>query len=275
MGLHPAGRHASTTAPSVPAAVASSGDADVAGLPNNAAGFAQAFVRLRDKYAPNVLLGYELSMWGTKTDPIYQNIPLAQIDALADRSTAFEQSLGARLRPRLHRPGRPRRRLRPVRQRRRRQELVGRHRLRPLRPVRGRLRPRHRPAHGAVADTAGQHEDAGHEQHLGPLPGQPRRVVVRRRDRDAPGHDRCGRGDRDALRWRRGWHHLRGRRWGLLPRAGQRLLRRRAAPPADSRVDDLRRHHLLPAHSRPHPRHPQRQRPERVSSQTTWPAPSR
>ncbi len=55
---------------SVPAAVASSGNADLAGLPNNAAGFAQAFVRLRDKYAPNVLLGYELSMWGTNTDPI-------------------------------------------------------------------------------------------------------------------------------------------------------------------------------------------------------------
>ncbi len=80
---------------SVPAAVTSSGDADVSGLANNAAGFAQAFVRLRNKYAPNVLLGYELSMWGTNTDPLYQNTPLNQIDALAARSTAFQQSLGA------------------------------------------------------------------------------------------------------------------------------------------------------------------------------------
>jgi hypothetical protein len=79
----------------VSAAVASSGDADVAGLANNADGFAQAFIRLRDKYAPNVLLGYELSMWGTNTDPLEQNIPLNQIDALAARSTAFQQSLGA------------------------------------------------------------------------------------------------------------------------------------------------------------------------------------
>ena len=81
---------------SVPAAVASSGDADVAGLPNNADGFARAFVKLRDKYAPNVLLGYELSMWGTLTDPIAQNIPLGDIDALAARSSAFQKSLGAK-----------------------------------------------------------------------------------------------------------------------------------------------------------------------------------
>jgi hypothetical protein len=80
---------------SVPAAVANTGDADVAGLPNNADGFAQAFIKLRDKYAPNVLLGYELSMWGTMTDPLAQNIPLSQIDGLAARSTAFQQSLGA------------------------------------------------------------------------------------------------------------------------------------------------------------------------------------
>jgi len=83
---------------SIAAAVASSGNADLAAspsLPNNAAGFAQAFVRLRDKYAPNVMLGYELSMWGTMTDPLRQNIPLDQIDALAARSTAFQKSLGA------------------------------------------------------------------------------------------------------------------------------------------------------------------------------------
>jgi hypothetical protein len=81
-------------AATVPAAVASSGDADVAGFPNNATGFAQAFVAMRNKYAPNVLLGYHMSTWGTLNDPIAQNIPLAQIPALADRSAAFEISLG-------------------------------------------------------------------------------------------------------------------------------------------------------------------------------------
>jgi len=82
-------------AATIPAAVAGSGDPDVAGLPDNAAGFAQAFVRLRDKYAPNVLLGYHMSAWGTMTDPIWQDTPLSEIDALADRSAAFEASLGA------------------------------------------------------------------------------------------------------------------------------------------------------------------------------------
>lgn len=32
-------------------------------LPNNAAGFAQAFVALRNAYAPNVLLAYHISTW--------------------------------------------------------------------------------------------------------------------------------------------------------------------------------------------------------------------
>ncbi len=86
---------ASDQGSSVAAAVASSGDADMAGLANNANGFAQGFITLRNKYAPNVLLGYELSMWGTMTDPLSQNIPLTQIDALAARSTAFQLSLGA------------------------------------------------------------------------------------------------------------------------------------------------------------------------------------
>jgi hypothetical protein len=82
-------------AATVPAAVASSGDADVAGFANNAAGFAQAFVKLRNQYAPNVILGYHMSTWGTLNDPISQDIPLDQIDALADRSAAFEISTGA------------------------------------------------------------------------------------------------------------------------------------------------------------------------------------
>jgi hypothetical protein len=82
-------------AASIPAAVASSGDAEMAGLANNAAGFAQAFIRLRDKYAPNVLLGYHMSIWGTNTDIIYSNSSNAEVDALAARSATFEKSLGA------------------------------------------------------------------------------------------------------------------------------------------------------------------------------------
>ncbi|MGZ6296376.1 MAG: cell wall-binding repeat-containing protein [Candidatus Limnocylindrales bacterium] len=80
----------------VPVKVAGSGLPELAGLPDNLAGFAQAVVRLRDRYAPNVLLGYHLSWWGTNQDPFYGSTTWsgAQIDALAARSSAFYRSLG-------------------------------------------------------------------------------------------------------------------------------------------------------------------------------------
>jgi hypothetical protein len=50
---------------SVPVAVASSGYSGLSGFANNAAGFAQALVALRNQYAPNVLLAYHMSYWGS------------------------------------------------------------------------------------------------------------------------------------------------------------------------------------------------------------------
>ncbi len=79
----------------VPASVASSGDAALTGLPNTAAGFAKAIVRLRDQLAPNVLLAYHLSVWGTNWDIAYSNSPDSQVDTLAARAGAFYRSLGA------------------------------------------------------------------------------------------------------------------------------------------------------------------------------------
>ena len=61
-------RASNDDAATVPAVVASTGLPELAGLPNNVAGFAQAIARLRDRYAPNVLLGYHLSTWGTGND---------------------------------------------------------------------------------------------------------------------------------------------------------------------------------------------------------------
>jgi len=84
-----AGDDAST----VPAQVASSGLPELTGLPNTMVGFAQALVRLRNQYAPNVKLGYHLSYWGTGTDPVYSKPSLSTIDALATRSAAFYGSL--------------------------------------------------------------------------------------------------------------------------------------------------------------------------------------
>jgi len=79
----------------VPAAVASTGNADLAGLPNTAAGFAQAFVKLRDKYAPSVLLAYHLSDWGTMVDLHSSQTSDAETDTLAAKAAAFYTSLGA------------------------------------------------------------------------------------------------------------------------------------------------------------------------------------
>jgi hypothetical protein len=90
-------QHASEDdATTVPVQVSSSGQADVAGLPDNAAGFAQAIVRLRDRYAPNVVLAYHFSTWATGTDIVYADPSDATVDALGTRTARFEQSLGAR-----------------------------------------------------------------------------------------------------------------------------------------------------------------------------------
>jgi len=82
-------------AAAAPAVVGGSGMAELAGLPDNASGFARAVVKLRDTYAANVLLGYHLSLWGTNVDPLLQRPTDAEIDALATRSARFVTSLGA------------------------------------------------------------------------------------------------------------------------------------------------------------------------------------
>ena len=82
-------------ASSGPAAVASSGDPALAGLPDTAAGFAQAVVRLRDREAPDVVLAWHLSSWGTNDSPTANDLPGVRIDALAARSARFYRSLGA------------------------------------------------------------------------------------------------------------------------------------------------------------------------------------
>jgi hypothetical protein len=82
-------------APAVPAAVASSGLPELTGLPDDAAGFAQGIVRLRDRLAPNVVLAYHLSVWGTRHDIGLEDPPAAQVDALGSHAARFYRSLGA------------------------------------------------------------------------------------------------------------------------------------------------------------------------------------
>lgn len=88
-------RSANDNAASVPARVSETGIAALQGLPSTVAGFAQAVVKLRDLYAPNVTLAYHLSVWGTNFDIAISNPPDAQVDALGVRAAAFYTSLGA------------------------------------------------------------------------------------------------------------------------------------------------------------------------------------
>jgi len=73
--------------------VASTGLPELAGLPNNASGFARAIDKLRDAYAPNVALGYHVSVWGTGNDIAYSDPPNSTVQALGTRAGNFHNSL--------------------------------------------------------------------------------------------------------------------------------------------------------------------------------------
>jgi hypothetical protein len=82
-------------AAAVSAKVSETGLPDLTGLPNSVSGFARAVVKLRDTYAPNVAIGYHISVWGTGNDIILSNPPDATVDSLGSRAAAFFSSLAA------------------------------------------------------------------------------------------------------------------------------------------------------------------------------------
>lgn len=83
-------------ASTISAAVASSGMPDLRGLPNTAVGLARAVLVLRRSYAPHVILGYHVSIWGTGKD-IHGNHPSGQqVDGMAVKAAMFYRSLHAR-----------------------------------------------------------------------------------------------------------------------------------------------------------------------------------
>jgi len=88
-------RSTGDNATTVAAKVSETGIPQLAGLPSNVAGFARAVVKLRDTYAPNVILGYHVSVWGTNIDIALSNPSDAMVDTLASRAAAFYNSLGA------------------------------------------------------------------------------------------------------------------------------------------------------------------------------------
>jgi hypothetical protein len=88
-------RSTADDAKTVSAKVAETGLPELSGLPSNVSGFARAIVKLRDTYAPNVILGYHISVWGTNVDIALSNPPDTTVDALAVRAAAFYNSLAA------------------------------------------------------------------------------------------------------------------------------------------------------------------------------------
>jgi hypothetical protein len=69
---------------------------EAAGQVKLARSFAKHVVRLRNRYAPKVRLGYALSIWGTKTDIAIQDPKPTEVDRLAKKSARFYKSLRTR-----------------------------------------------------------------------------------------------------------------------------------------------------------------------------------
>ena len=82
-------------ASTVPAAVASTGIAELRGIPDTAAGFAQAVLVLRHDYAPKVIVGYPISIWGTGKDIHLSHPSSSEVDTMAAEAAAFYRSLHA------------------------------------------------------------------------------------------------------------------------------------------------------------------------------------
>jgi hypothetical protein len=76
------------------ASVASSGVAAVAAYPNTYAGFIQALAHLRDLYAPNVVLGLDVSTWATGDDIGLDSNPNTNIAGLGTQVGTFLSKAG-------------------------------------------------------------------------------------------------------------------------------------------------------------------------------------
>ncbi|GAC1448141.1 MAG: hypothetical protein PVSMB4_04810 [Ktedonobacterales bacterium] len=82
------------SAAGVVASVASSGNADAAGLPNTAQGFAWALLHIRDRYAHNAVLALHNSLWGTGIDIASNTSSSLDIAGLASRQAQFLNTAG-------------------------------------------------------------------------------------------------------------------------------------------------------------------------------------
>jgi hypothetical protein len=79
---------------SVSAMVQGSGFADVRGIPDTAAGFADALLKLRDQYAPNVVLATHASLWASGYDIGTNNDASLNVSGEADLTGSFLNAAG-------------------------------------------------------------------------------------------------------------------------------------------------------------------------------------
>ncbi|MGI9146784.1 MAG: hypothetical protein ACR2IK_09595 [Chloroflexota bacterium] len=77
------------------ASVAASGYTDVGGYPDNYAGFTQALAHLRDLFAPNVMLGWDISSFATSVDIGTDSSANTDAVALGQQVGAFVNQTGA------------------------------------------------------------------------------------------------------------------------------------------------------------------------------------
>lgn len=82
------------SAASIPASVASSGDADAQGFANNAQGFSFALLHMRDKYAANAILALHASAWGTGTDIATNNSASVNATGIGQQTAQFLKTAG-------------------------------------------------------------------------------------------------------------------------------------------------------------------------------------
>jgi hypothetical protein len=80
----------------VPVALAATRLPELRGEPDNLAGFSRAVVFLRDRYAPNVLLGWNLREWGAGANLFEDNPPPDELARMATSASRYYHALGAR-----------------------------------------------------------------------------------------------------------------------------------------------------------------------------------
>lgn len=79
----------------VPVKVKATGINRLQGLPNNLSGFARAVIKLRNAFAPNVVLGYHISVWGTDVDISLSDPPMDEVERLGRKAANWYRSLDA------------------------------------------------------------------------------------------------------------------------------------------------------------------------------------